>query len=289
MFNLLLEELISLNMKLRKNGISIILGGGMGLFLRESFLVGERSPRYPIRPGSRSTDDLDMLLTADLIANAEKMNALRDVLKAAEYKPTVNFFQFERQIKNQPFSGSAKVDLLAAPPKSVDDVKIKRPRIRPRGSEKIHGYLTDEAAGIGIEAISIDLSNHTTNTADEDAQVCIPSSFNYLILKLHAFYDRKDRSDPGSDEGRHHAFDIFRIITDMRPKDWETAVRHIEQDGDAEYVQNAAKIQRNHFADDTSEGVIRLMENEGYQRHRDEFDGYISDFLDDLEALFTEV
>ena len=87
MFDLLLQELISLNTTLRRRGVSMILGGGMGLFLRDSFFGGQRSLRYPVRPESRSTDDLDVLLTADLIVDAQKMNALRDVLDARGYEP----------------------------------------------------------------------------------------------------------------------------------------------------------------------------------------------------------
>lgn len=120
MFDLLLRELVSLNGKLRMQGISMILGGGMGLFLRDSFLGGDRSPHYPIRPESRSTQDLDMLLTADLIIDADKMNALRDILKAGGYEPSVKFFQFERKVETHPVPRTVKVDLLAAPPTSED-------------------------------------------------------------------------------------------------------------------------------------------------------------------------
>jgi hypothetical protein len=75
----------------------------------------------------------------------------------------------------------------------------------------------------------------------------------------------------------------------MREDDWQTAENHVALDGEADYVRNAATLQRRHFSDDTSAGVIRLMENEGYRRHRDEFDGYIDDFLIDLCELFADV
>ncbi len=288
MFDLLFDELLTLNSRLEAAGISLILGGGMGLFLRDTFLGGERSPRYPVRPESRTTEDLDVLLTAYVIVDANRMNQLRDVLDDMHYEEEVPHFQFIRRVEVAGHERTLKIDLLAAPPAEAekDQVKIKPPRIRPRDSKNIHGYLTQEAAGIEIGKIAIDVSSHSDTPQAQSAIIHIPSSFNYLLLKLHAFHDRRD--DPDSDFGRHHAFDIFRIVTDMREDDWETAARHVELDGDAEYVKNAAKLQRNHFADDTSVGVIRLMENEGYRRHRDEFDGYIPDFLDDMAELFAD-
>lgn len=293
MFDMLVEELLTLNSRLNECGISLILGGGMGLFLRDSYLGGTRSPRYPVRSESRTTKDLDVLLTADVIVDANRMNHLRDVLSDLGYREVAAYFQFIRDIESggDERTVEVKVDLLAAPPAGSDEehVTVKPPRIRPKESEGIHGYLTKEAAGIEIGKIPIDLSAHRDESAADDSTVYIPSSFNYLILKLHAFHDRKDRMDPESDRGRHHAFDIFRIVTDMRESDWETAARHVTLDGDANYLKNAAKLQRSHFKDATSLGVIRLKENEGYRRHRDEFDGYISDFLDDLAELFVDV
>lgn len=60
-------------------------------------------------------------------------------------------------------------------------------------------------------------------------------------------------------------------------------------DGDADYVKNAARLQRKHFSDATNEGIIRLKENEGYRQYRYQFDGYIDDFLADLHELFSDV
>lgn len=59
MLDTLFDELLTLNSRLEEAGVPVILGGGMGLYLRDRFLGGERSPRYPVRPESRSTEDLD--------------------------------------------------------------------------------------------------------------------------------------------------------------------------------------------------------------------------------------
>src|SRR5690554_1875716 len=291
MFDILLNELLTLNSRLESVGISLILGGGMGLFLRDTYLGGERSPRYPVRPESRSTEDLDVLLTADLIVDAARMNQLRDVLNALSYKDVVKHFQFERRVDFEKRVYTVKVDLLAAPPAQNDEdlVTIKSIRIRPKASKDIHGYLTKDAAGIEIGKVPINVRSQTGQDSDNDTIIQIPSSFNYLVLKLHAFHDRKDRTDLASDLGRHHAFDIFRIITDMREADWESAARHVMQDNDTKYLKNAAQYQRSYFGANTSLGILRLKENEGYRRRRNEFDQYIPDILADIAELFADV
>lgn len=289
MFNLLLKELEELNTRLKQRGITMILAGGMGLFLRDSFLGGHRSPRYPIRPESRTTEDLDVLLTADVIVDAHQMEQLRDVLDEMGYESEVRYFQFKRSVDSDQDGRTVKVDLLAAPPDDEEDVKINPPRIRPREASDIHAYLTDEAAGIDTATIPIDLGAHTDEVSGPGATVEIPSSINYLILKLHAFHDRKDQTDSASDEGRHHAFDIFRIVTDMRETDWETAQQHVRRDRDHEYLKDAARFQRNYFAEENDIGVLRLKENQAYRREKQTFDGYLSEFLEDMNELFVDV
>ncbi len=294
MFEILLDELVKLNSLLRDDGISLILGGGMGLYLRDICLAGfgPRSPRYPRRPGSRSTEDLDVLLSADIIADAEKMARIRDVIRdAMNYEVAVRYFQFVRKIKTEDWPREVGIDLLTAPPtqEKADDVKQKGNRARPHHVTEIHGRLTPEAAGIEIGAIPIDLSSVLDTERYRETEVYIPSSFNYLILKLHAFHDRKDRTDEKSDEGRHHAFDVFRIVTDMREQDWETAEHHIDLEGQEEYLRRAAYFQRDYFGNETGVGVMSLRGNEGYRRNHTEFDGYIDPFIEDLRQLFENV
>jgi len=259
----------------------------MGLWLRDTFLPpGERSQRFLRRPTSRSTNDLDLILSTNVVVSVESMHSLRDVFSKRGYlpHPKAKCFQFVRDICFDGGTRQVKVDLLAAKPKreELPLVKINGVRIRPKGASEIHGYLTPEALGIEIGPVAIDLSQARNG---DPCSVLIPSSLNYLILKLHAFHDRQARDDEKSNGGRHHAFDIFRIVTDMRESDWESAKRHVSMHGDQEYLQQAASFQRNYFSNTNAMGVIRLKENEGYKEHRIEFDDYISDFLNDLREL----
>ena len=61
----------------------------------------------------------------------------------------------------------------------------------------------------------------------------IPAAFNFLILKLHAFEDRKE--DVESDLGRHHAYDIFATIIRVTEQNWKNAKEHFAPHKDRPY------------------------------------------------------
>jgi hypothetical protein len=157
--------------------------------------------------------------------------------------------------------------------------KIKRPRIGNVDVEKFHGYLVDEA--IDIEFGMIPVKNVAGVPVDN---VYLPSSFNYIILKLHAFRDRI--TDETVDLGRHHAFDIFSAVIDIDKSDWENAQTHYEMKAGALYIESAREIITRYFSTSISLGIIRIKENELYKRYHHEFDPYINEFIADLLHLF---
>lgn len=288
-FDALFQQLIVLKQRLDQASVPFILGGGMGLWLRDTFMTGSRAPRYKKVLPSRSTEDLDLLLTADVIVDSNQMKELRDILKSLGFVAVVNYMQFEHELSVGGHRQTVKVDLLAAPPPKdhLDDVRINAFRIRPKQTKKIHAYLTREAAGIHISPITLDVSSGLDGSAP--AEVQIPSSLNYLVLKLHAFKDRHEVSDANPDGGRHHALDIFRIVTDMRESDWESAQRHTSTEKEMEYLQVAPSLQRRFFSDVSALGAVRIRENQSYQNERATFDTFLPLVLDDLDELFSDV
>jgi hypothetical protein len=288
MLELLLEQLEVLASRFDEADIPLILAGGMGLYLRDlAFDADDRSPRYPVRPQSRSTEDLDVFLNARVIVDPDATGEIRQILDDLGYEPVEQNFKFARSIDSKA-NKSLKVDLLGVPPDESerDNVKISGFRIRPHGNKQLHGRLTEEAEDVDFGKIPIDLSNLQTGDT-ESATVYIPSSLNYLVLKLHAFRDRHD--DESVDYGRHHAFDIFRIVTDMRASDWQQAKRHVQHAPDAPYLKEAARIRNEFFTMRTDRGLIRLRENTNYQERQEEFDGYLHDFINDLDDLLADV
>jgi hypothetical protein len=233
----LISPLIELAKELEKSGIPLILGGGLSLYLRTVLLNKKYSPRFPKRVLQRSTKDIDIFLTNDLITDPEKITNIRDALNSLGYKPVTNYFQFSKSKAD----GSGKnivVDILSAPAseKDLDRVKTKGFRIKPDGIEKFHGYLVKEARDINLGLIPLtDFSNISRSISISN--LFILSSFNYIILKLHAFRDRLN--DESVDYGQHHAYDIFATVIYMDQTDWENAGQHLSANQDSEYIQSS--------------------------------------------------
>ena len=155
--------------------------------------------------------------------------------------------------------------------------------MRPNESERIHAYLTNEASAIERGAVTIRIPQTAGAQPGNEAEVLIASSFNCLILKLHAFGDHHD--DPV--RAGHHALDIFRIITDMSEQDWQTAGEHLRVDGDLPYQIHAADVQRRYFNEEMAAGILALRQAEAFRVGRSEFEPYLSDVILDLHELFT--
>ncbi len=98
--------------------------------------------------------------------------------------------------------------------------------------------------------------------------------------------NRKNRQDPKSDFGRHHAFDIFATVARMEEHDWNNAKEHHELHKEQEYLRKAIEIRRNNFSKRSDLGLIRLRESESYRRNREIYDSYLEDFIQDLADLF---
>ncbi len=284
----LIRQLLELVKELDAEDIPIILGGGMSLYLRQRFLSA-RTPRYPFDVATRSTADLDLFLSAQLITDAPKIERLKQVIGHLDYKviPEAKNFQFAKEVDLYGQKRTVKIDLLAAPPQGADKskVKVSRPRIKPKGVEDIHAYLTEEAEGIELGKIAVDASLLEPALKLKNQILYIPAAFNFLVLKLHAFEDRKE--DAESDLGRHHAYDIFATVVRMAEKDWQNAKEHFAAHKDRPYMKRAAAIREKNFNNPTALGLLRLRENESYRSNREVYDRHLQPFIQDLTTLFS--
>jgi hypothetical protein len=98
--DILRAELGRLAVALEPHGIPLIIGGGYGLLLRQEHL--EHSDIRTVRriPEARSTNDLDVFLSAEILTDARKMGSLRDVLHRSGYAPIkgAEHYQFEKEV-----------------------------------------------------------------------------------------------------------------------------------------------------------------------------------------------
>lgn len=279
----LLEHFLELQEALAVRGISIILGGGLSLYVNLTYKKGDRF-RYPFNIQVRPTNDLDVFLTADIIADSVKFESIKNTLEQVlGYKvvDAARWFQFEKDIGLFGSKQTIKVDLLSAPPKEEDlhKVKISDHRVRPKSVKNIHAYLTEEAKGVKIGKQIIEIP-------DTFKTISIVSNFNYLIFKLHAFEDRIN--DPDKDYGRHHALDLFYTVARMNEEDWQNAHDHYNLHSKEAYVMKACKIRTSRFSAKNQFGMIRLLENQAYRNNSEQHSQYLEQFMKDLSELFPQ-
>lgn len=245
----LVVQLAELAKALDAENIPVILGGGMSLYLRRIYLSAI-TPRYPFVIPARSTGDLDLFLSAGLIVDAQKVRALRGIIGRLGYSvlPEARNFQFGKRVLVCGQERTVKIDLLAAPPRSEDAalVIIHRPRIKPKGVENVHAYLTDECEGIDFGKIPVKPGLLAPDLVLKNEVLFLPSALNFLVLKLHAFRDR--RNDEVSGFGRHHAWDIFSTVAGMGEADWAAAKEQLAAQGGRPYLVTAAGIRKELFA-----------------------------------------
>lgn len=283
-FDPMREQLVKLAEKLKRDDIKLIVGGGYGLILKAEYLRREELvTRFPDFPDDRSTNDIDAFLNSEIITDAAKTDAIKSVLKELGFEPVAPYFQFAVSINDSDTNLKVKIDFLAAPPPDEEKqlVEIKKPRIKPKHSHKMHGYLTEEAVTLEENLITINLTNEANPT-----EVFLPHPFTFLVLKLFALRDRLN--DESKDFGAYHAFDIYRIIAMITEKEWKQAIKMRENFADEPKIQEAREIVGELFSSEESIGVLRI-------RHHirsveiELKDSNISDLIKDLNELFPNI
>ena len=90
------EQLRLLALELQKDEIKLILGGGYGLLLKTEYIRQTNAvTRFEEIPQARSTNDLDLFLSAEIITSTEKIEKIRDALEKLKFEPVAPFFQFQ--------------------------------------------------------------------------------------------------------------------------------------------------------------------------------------------------
>ncbi len=129
-------------------------------------------------PIARSTGDIDVFLTTEVIVDKNKMAAIRQALDELGYSPVpgAEYYQFFREVEIGEVPRNLKFDFLAAPVLGKEGQKIKADvrRIRPRGTTDtpMHAHTTPEAMTIEEHLISVDIGE-----ADQPIEVFLPHPF----------------------------------------------------------------------------------------------------------------
>ena len=256
--DLLGAELQRLATTLAPHNVPVIIGGGYGLLLRQQHVEASGEPTLRAIPEARPTNDLDVFLTVELVADAEKMAVLRDVLRQLGYEPieVAKYYQFAREVDYRGETRQLKVDLLAPPPRDptvLRQMKVDSRRVRPRATKGIHAHTTPEAFTIGEHVLTLTLGEEVEVT------VLVPHPFSFLLLKLFAYRDRQ--RDDAQEFGRYHAFDLYRIIAMMTETDFAEAEELRDRYLEDGIVREARAIAAELFHGKEAPGALALLEH----------------------------
>jgi hypothetical protein len=288
----LYSSLLDLLFELRNFPPPLTVGGGFGLYLKRKYLEesGGRTQIDPtLWPAIRSTNDLDVILRAEVLADVERVGVLRDVLERLQYIPVekAKYMQFFKTTDDGEQTREVKVDLLVGPLGSFkESLKISKPRVRPKAEKKgrLHAYDTPEAVGVEENPLSIQVEGRRSMGEEYQGLVHLPQAFPYMLMKLFAFRDHqteKDKANKKKDLGRHHALDLYAIVAMMTEPEYEFAKTLRTKYADNDKVREAAEIIRQNFTEPESIGVLRLREHDLYNAVMD-----LKTFLDVLQEIF---
>jgi hypothetical protein len=279
----LLASLLDLLNELEGSNIPIMVGGGFGLYLKRLHLTSSgKQTLFSELPEPRATNDLDLFLRVEVLVDLERTRLVAQAIQRLGYRAVehAKFLQWEREVTRGQPGQVVKIDVLVGPlGDHRTNFRITRPRVRPKGDVEFHAHETEEAIHIEDDPITIAVSGQRSDGSSCEGAVEIPQAFPYLMMKLHAFDDRKDQ--PNKDFGRHHAMDLYTIIGMMTEEEYERAKGWSAASRDNSHVQRAGEIVRNQFASTVSPGTLKLRE---HQLYRENF--RLDDFLAVLGEIF---
>ncbi|HTU21554.1 MAG TPA: hypothetical protein VMG10_26185 [Gemmataceae bacterium] len=276
-------SLLDLLRELDGRKVPLVVGGGYGLYLKRDHLArtGQQT-LFTELPSVRSTSDIDMFLNAEVLADFPRTKAVADAIKQLGYQAVehAKFLQWKRAVAVAGTQQEVRIDVLVGPlGRYRERMKVNPPRARPKGNIQLHAHTVEEALHIEDQPIGVAVAGITSDAKPYGGTVYVPEAFPYLLMKLHAFRDRK--ADADRDLGRHHALDIYAIVGMMTESEYERAKAFGAADKDDEHVRQARMIVSEDFANVSAMGLLRIREHKLF---RSAFQ--LGDFVDVLREVF---
>jgi hypothetical protein len=288
-FDLLKASLLDLLYELRETELRLILGGGYGLYLKRQFIRESGAKTLlPVFPEARSTNDLDVFLRTEILADPNSARLLEETLYHLGYSAieSAKYYQFSREITIQGDTRRVKIDLLTGPVShDVDPARLRledNRRIKPRDKTiRLHARLTPEAVAIDYAPVEIKVHGQRSTGEEYAGIVFLPHAFAYALMKLVASHDKEQRND--LDGARKHALDLYLILAMTTSEEWDTAQRFRSEYSAEPILREAAAIILDYFGHSEARGVLRLREHPQFTHDMD-----IREFLSILAELFPD-
>lgn len=248
----------------------LLVGGGYGLFLKQLHLQNHPEIRtlFDLEqfPSARTTEDIDLILRAEIVTDSTSMKAIREALDRLGFVviKDAKFTQFTRQVGQ----GWVKIDLISAPLGALSSKVAKDARrVKPRPSVNLHASKLEDALAVERHPFPIPVAGILTSSQPHNTTIYVPQAFSYLLMKLFAFRDRL--SDPDKNLGRHHTLDIYRIVG-LLTLDEDEIVRGLAREfSEDPRLKSARKVVTEHFIQPAGTGRLRIREHSLYNRAMD--------------------
>jgi hypothetical protein len=282
--SVLRTSLLDLLWELQDTGISMIIGGGYGIFLKTTH-VKDQNLRTLLseRPESRSTNDLDLFLRPELLIQPEKLKPLSAAIEKLGYQvvETARKYQFIKP--NLAGKGGVKIDFLTGPQSCFKGTKAKADerRVRPSPSVGLHAHPVDEAPTLEDGLLSLKLTGMLSTGNQWACEVFLPHPYSFLMMKLFAFRDRLN--DESKEFSRYHALDLYNIIATTTEDEWNAFAVFRKRLGDESHVKEAGTIVEEYFSGMNKVGIIRMRESRYYRP-----DLQLDDFISILKETFHD-
>ncbi|HMN97672.1 MAG TPA: hypothetical protein PKC43_14480 [Phycisphaerales bacterium] len=251
----LITTVIDLDEALGGNA-DLLLVGGLGLFLKQQHLQASGARTLlPIDrwPTARTTQDIDLMLRAEVVASTAEMARYRAALDGLGFvvDDAARWMKFTREVDGK----RVVIDLMVGPLGSfAGQVERDSVRVRPAKSSGLHARATDDA--LGIEASPLP---HRIADANRSCEVLLPQAFPFALMKLGALRDRLN--DANKDEGRHHALDLYRIVAMLTAAEDAHAANMAAQHAGDPVLVTAITTAHDLFSAPAGLGRLRLMEH----------------------------
>ena len=280
----LMAALLDLLRELEALGLPLVVGGGLGLHLKREEIrqSGQRTLLKEL-PDARSTNDIDMFLRAEILADLDRTKGVAGVIAKLEYEPVdaAKYLQWKKSVRVAGNDLEVKIDILVGPIGAHrSKLKVSPPRVRPKGDIKFHAHMVEEAIHVEEHQARLPVAGKTSNGEEYSGTVYVPDALPYLLMKLHAFKDRKD--DGEKDFGRHHAMDCYTIVAMMTEEEFERAKAVLREERETAHVKKAQSIVSEDFATPTSAGTLRLREHKSFRPELQ-----TEEFISILKELFA--
>src|SRR5260370_548184 len=141
------KSLLDLLRELDGRGVPLTVGGGYGLYLKRTHLArtGQQT-LFTELPDVRSTNDIDMFLRAEVLADLPRTKEVADAIKRLGYGVVeeAKYLQWKRAVAVAGVEQEVKIDVLVGPlGRYRGSMKVSPPRAGPKGNIEFHAHTVE--------------------------------------------------------------------------------------------------------------------------------------------------